>query len=142
MEGIVNEFEEEIYSASSKKIINVAHLPERTYWVAIINDQVIGTIGLVKLQNASIALKSMMLDKAFRSDKREIAKMLLQTVIDWALEQNITCIYLGTMDQFKSAQKFYEKHAFTRIDDSELPADFPANPVDVVFYKRSLKYSL
>ena len=138
MESIVQEFAEQIYSPASKKITEAALLPGRTYWVAVIDDKVIGTVGFISLPNACGALKSMMLDKAYRSDKRQIAQLLLQTVTDHAIQLHIKWLYLGTMAQFAAAQRFYEKQGFVRTDESELPENFPSNPVDTVFYKRKL----
>jgi N-acetylglutamate synthase-like GNAT family acetyltransferase len=138
MEGVASEFAEQIYSPSSKKIIEVSQLPGRKYWVALAGEKVIGTVGFMSLENNCGALKSMMLDRVYRSSDTQIAKRLLQTVIDWALKQNISFLYLGTMYQFIAAQRFYEKNGFHRIEESELPQDFPANPVDKVFYLRQL----
>jgi hypothetical protein len=38
------------------------------------------------------------------------------------------------MDQFKAAQKFYEKNGFIKITENQLPKNFIHNPIDRVFY--------
>jgi RimJ/RimL family protein N-acetyltransferase len=139
MDGIVQEFEEQIYPANAKTIAGIAALPANKYWVALVGETVIGTIGLAALNNNAIAVKRMFLKKGFRG--AGVAKMMLDKLIGYALENNIPSIYLGTMVQFKAAQKFYEKNGFEEITESELPKDFAANPVDKVFYRMGLKYN-
>jgi ribosomal protein S18 acetylase RimI-like enzyme len=78
----------------------------------------------------------MFLSKQFRG--QGVAKMLLDTLINFAIDNKVSNIYLGTMTQFKVAQKFYEKHNFTKIPRTALPIDFTINPVDTIFYKREL----
>ncbi len=50
--------------------------------------------------------------------------------------EGMSCIYLGTMSQFKAAHKFYEKNGFKKIIISNLPLSFITNPIDDVFYKK------
>jgi ribosomal protein S18 acetylase RimI-like enzyme len=64
--------------------------------------------------------------------------MLLDTLINFAIDSKVSNIFLGTMSQFKAAQKFYKKHNFIIIPQTFLPIDFPINPVDTIFYKREL----
>ena len=102
-----------------------------------LGETVLGTIGFFTLENNNIELKRMFLRKEFRG--QNVAKALLDTVINSAIEDNHSCIYLGTMTQFKAAQAFYEKNGFTKIPQTSLPKDFLINPVDKVFYKKELK---
>jgi GNAT superfamily N-acetyltransferase len=78
----------------------------------------------------------MFLNKKVRG--QGIAELLLEKVINWAIENRLKTIFLGTMTQFKAAQRFYEKHGFDRISLENLPNDFPLNPVDSIFYKKNL----
>ena len=66
--------------------------------------------------------------------------MLLLNVLNWAKSNGVNTMYLGTMTQFKAAQKFYEKHHFTMIGVEQLPRDFPINPIDSIFYKLNLSH--
>lgn len=76
------------------------------FWLAI-NDQqkIIGTIGLIKLDNNKSALKKMFVDENYRNLK--VGKKLLDIVVTTCKENNIDEIYLGTIDKFISAQYFY-----------------------------------
>lgn len=137
MTMISKEFSETIFSPQSKTVMEVSLLPTDKYWVALTDGKVIGTIGFTNLKNNSIALKRMFLNKEFRG--QGIAKILLDTVIKWATDNGVENIYLGTMTQFKAAQTFYKRNDFREIMQTNLPIDFPANPVDKVFYERAIK---
>ena len=134
MQEIALEFDEEI---SSKPTRTTPLVPD-AYWIALINEQVIGTIGIVMVKNEFAILKRMMLKKSFRGKAFGIAQQLLQTALDWCAQNNLNQIYLGTMNQFKAAQIFYEKNGFQRVSETALPNNFLTNPLDSVFYQRKL----
>ncbi len=134
---IAKEFGGTIFSPQTTTIRELSLLHTNKYWVALTEGKVIGTIGLVTLKNNSIALKRMYLNPEFRG--QGIAKALLNTVLQWAAHNGVQHIYLGTMTQFKAAQIFYERNDFREITQAALPIDFPANPVDKVFYERTMK---
>lgn len=136
--AIEEEYSEQVFSGPSKTIAELSRSGNRIYWVALANGIVIGTVGIIILNDNSCGLKSMFLAKEFRGDKGEISKRLLQTAITGAIERGCNSMYLGTMGQFKAAQRFYEKHGFVQITEEELPDDFPANTVDTVFYRKTL----
>lgn len=135
MEEIRDEFSESI--APPKLPINIEpiQLPDK-YLVVLANNKVVGTITITKLKNDNSVLKRMFLNKNFRG--QGIAESLLENVTNWAIENKLITIFLGTMTQFKAAQKFYEKHGFEKISLENLPNDFPLNPVDSIFYKKNL----
>jgi N-acetylglutamate synthase-like GNAT family acetyltransferase len=137
MTTIAKEFTDNIFSPQSKTLIEVASLPTDKYWVACNKDIVIGTIGFSTLKNNNIVLKRMFLNKEFRG--HGVAKALLDTLINSAIDNKVSNIFLGTMTQFKAAQKFYKKYGFKNIPQTDLPVDFPINPVDKIFYQRKLK---
>ena len=136
MTMVAKEFSDSIFSPQSKTIKEVSLLSTNKYWVALTNNTVIGTIGFTMLKNNIIALKRMFLREEFRG--QGVSKTLLDTVINFAIDNKVSSIYLGTMTQFKAAQKFYEKHGFEEIPKAALPLDFPVNPVDTIFYRREL----
>ncbi|MGZ1542147.1 GNAT family N-acetyltransferase [Staphylococcus argenteus] len=107
------------------------------FWLAI-NDQqkIIGTIGLIKLDNNKSALKKMFVDENYRNLK--VGKKLLDIVVTTCKENNIDGIYLGTIDKFISAQYFYSKNGFCEINQKDLPSSFPKLDVDNRFYYRNL----
>lgn len=133
MIDIADEFIEPISTAETKKITELALLPTDKYWVALVDEKVIGTVGFTIIADNTIVLKRVFLAKEERG--KGIARSLLETVLNWAVTHQISCIYLGTMSQFKAAQKFYENNHFTKISENDLPVDFPKFPTDNVFYQ-------
>ena len=134
MNEITSEFDAQIVA---KPTHETPIVPDN-YWVAMHNEKVIGTVGTMVIKNGSGILKKMMLKKSFRGKELGIAKLLLETVINWCKQNDISKIYLGTMHQFKAAQLFYEKYGFKRIPQSALPKEFLKNPLDTVFFKQDL----
>jgi N-acetylglutamate synthase-like GNAT family acetyltransferase len=139
MTAVINEFAEpiSIRNPKSKNKSKIELTPADRYWVALSGGKAIGTISLTEITNHTIVLKNMFVAYAFRG--KGIGKSLLETLLAWASLNKIEMIYLGTMDQFKAAQKFYAKNGFTKIERNALPFDFPINPVDTLFYKMTLQ---
>lgn len=135
MVNINSEFQETIYSNTKN---NKLQLPPY-YWVALTNHLVIGTVGLVIINQEYAILKRMMLIKAYRGKKLGVSQALLQTAILCCKEHNINDLYLGTMTQFKAAQSFYLKNGFKEIQENQTPKGFLKNPVDKLFYHLQLQ---
>jgi N-acetylglutamate synthase-like GNAT family acetyltransferase len=109
------------------------------FWVAKHQGEVIGTIALLDIGNHSAALRKMFVAKAYRGKESGVGQKLLDTLIDWAKQKNITDIFLGTTEKFIAAQRFYEKNGFVEIPGQQLPNEFPVMSVDTKFYQYSLR---
>ena len=118
-------------ASSKKRIID-------KYWVAEKDGLVVGTIGIIRLEDKNAILKSMFVKKEYRDKKNGVSRSLLQIAINWSRKEQITNILLGTMTQFEAAHKFYEKNNFHAIEKTQLPIDFINNPIDDIFYKFDL----
>lgn len=134
IENISKEFENSIFSSNTSKTKKTLD----KYWVATKDDLVIGTIGIIKLRRKNVILKSMFVQKEYRGKDKGVAKLLLQTALNWLKKEKVNKVFLGTMTQFKAAHRFYEKNNFYRIDRSQLPFDFINNPIDDIFYTLDL----
>ncbi len=134
MNEIALEFDSEIFPKTKS---DTSIIPDK-YWVAIDNEKVIGTVGVLIIENSVGVLKKMMLKKEFRGKEFGVSKKLLKIVIEWCKENSISKLYLGTMNQFKAAQSFYKKNGFAQIPKSELPNNFINNPLDNVFFVQEL----
>lgn len=108
------------------------------YWIAFYQNELIGTIGMLNIDKNVSVLKNMFVKKEFRGENHSTAKLLLNTAIQWSNDQSKSVIYLGTMNQFKAAQRFYEKNGFIKINKGQLPNNFIFNPIDDLFYKKEL----
>lgn len=77
----------------------------------------------------------MFVKAAYRGARYNTAKMLLVKSIEWARQNKIKEIYLGTTEKFLAAHRFYEKNGFVHISKENLPGTFPIMKVDSIFYK-------
>ncbi|MGM0214118.1 GNAT family N-acetyltransferase [Enterococcus sp. AZ109] len=107
------------------------------FWIALSDDQVVGTIALVKLKDGNGAIKKMFAAPAFRGEK-QVGKQLLDTLIAYCTARQDKNLYLGTVDTFIAAQKFYKKHGFVECTAADMPEDYQIMAVDNVFFKKEL----
>lgn len=105
------------------------------FWIAKLDDKVIGTIALLDIGNSEGALRKMFVDKEYRGKEFGIGQALLNQLVEWAKLKGISEIYLGTTERFIGAQRFYEKNGFAVVHRQHLPKEFPVMEVDVKFYK-------
>lgn len=111
------------------------------FWLALDGDKVIGTIAAIDIGNSQLALRKMFVDVNYRGDSLGVAKNLMFNLINWSKLKNVQAVYLGTVDRFKAAHRFYQKNGFIRIGKFDLPADFPIMAGDNIFYQLSLHES-
>lgn len=143
MSGIEKEFSIPVTSPQSMRINEVYQLDDQKFWLALHDQKVVGTIGLSLFSSGKAVLKRMMVDKDYRGKVpiaigNNTATLLLDTALHWAKMQGYTEIYLGTMDQFLAAQKFYSNKGFQKITQAELPHDYNPNPIDTLYYRKTL----
>lgn len=105
------------------------------FWVTLLDNQVIGTLGLIDIGNQQVAARKMFVSQKYRGKVSGIAKSLLETAIDWCKKRKVHVIYLGTTSSYHAAHRFYEKHGFSEIQKSDLPQNFQVMEVDTKFYK-------
>lgn len=103
------------------------------FWIALDGNQVVGTIALLVLDDKNAALRKMFVKKEYRSTGT--AKQLMDTLLSFAKANGLQHVYLGTVDVFQAALRFYEKCGFKKIDKENLPAIFPLMPLDNHFYQ-------
>jgi len=104
------------------------------FWGAQIDGELVGTIALLNTGHNSGALRKMFVKKEFRGKEYGIAQLLLEILIAYCRDNDITDIYLGTVDMLKAAHRFYEKNNFNSIEVAELPSYFPRMMADNKFY--------
>lgn len=109
------------------------------FWIALDRERVIGTIAAIDIGNSQLALRKMFVDAKYRGQKIGIGQQLLNILLNWAQAKNISDVYLGTIDIFQAAHRFYEKNGFIRIHQLILPPNFPKMSGDTMFYWLSLK---
>jgi len=128
----------EIFSTPGGKSISELSAAEGFFWVALFNNTPVGTIGLVPFNQEIAIIKRMFLHKDHRGREKNVSQKLMDTVLEEARRKKIKQIFLGTMSQFKAAQRFYLKNNFDEIKKEELPANMNLSPLDTVFFRLDL----
>jgi len=105
---------------------------------AKLDGQLVGTIALIAIDGKAGALRKMFVRKEYRGREWGIAQRLLDELIAYCRQQDITAIYLGTVDMLKAAHRFYEKNGFTQLAKQDLPPSFPLMGADNIFYELHL----
>ena len=109
------------------------------FWIALHHEQVVGTIALIDIGNSQVALRKMFVHRNFRGKPFHIAQHLHDTATEWMRARNVKEVFLGTIDLFEAARKFYLKNGFTQIPADNLPTAFPKMPLDTTFFKKELR---
>ncbi len=109
------------------------------FWVAMVEDKVVGTIGLIDIGKNQCALRKMFVHKNYRGKEIGVAKLLLSELITSCLRNGVNELILGTIDRMKAAHRFYERNGFKEVQKVNLPDNFPVMGVDNTFYSLSIK---
>jgi len=105
------------------------------FWLASVDGELAGTIALVDVGDDVCALRKMFVKKEFRGKEHGVAAALMQVLLHSSKEQGVREIYLGTVDVYHAAHRFYEKNGFTEVARHEVPDSVPFMDVDVKFYR-------
>lgn len=103
------------------------------FWGAFADDELVGTIALIKFSEQHGAIRKMFVRKDFRGKEHGIAQRLLDTLIADSKQKGLNNLYLGTVPVLVAALRFYEKNGFIRIPADSLPEAFPKMKPDTVF---------
>jgi N-acetylglutamate synthase-like GNAT family acetyltransferase len=108
------------------------------FWVAILDGDVVGTIALIDIGNSQIALRKMFVDRNFRGKPYNTGQLLLDEALRWIQEKKCTEVFLGTLDVFEAAQRFYRRNGFEEIAKENLPVTFPKMKLDTRFFVKKI----
>jgi GNAT superfamily N-acetyltransferase len=108
------------------------------FWIAVYQDKVVGTIALVDIGNAQVALRKMFVHKAFRGKSFLAGQLLFDMANTWMESHGVKEVFLGTIDLFEAAIKFYMKNGFRQITALQLPESFPRMGLDTMFFAKRI----
>jgi len=114
------------------------HSDGGNFWGAFLGDELIGTIALINCGYNTGCIRKMFVKKEYRGKEFGTAQQLLEGLMQYSRNKDITHIYLGTVHQLKAAHRFYERNGFSHADVNELPAYFPLMKTDNMFYQLHL----
>lgn len=135
------EFGLEIQATDQPDLLDVASYYQTgagDFWVALCQNQVVGTIALKDIGNSQGALRKMYVKASHRGKQHAVAAQLLAQLVQAASGAKLQELYLGTTEQFAAACCFYEKNGFARVALAALPEAFPRIPPETRFYRRPL----
>ena len=108
------------------------------FWVARHRNQIVGTIALIDIGNNELALRKMFVNPDYRGRTHRTGQQLMDKVFEWMIERECRAVYLGTLERFVAARRFYEKNGFDKIEIEDLPKRFPRMKLDTTFYKKEI----
>lgn len=108
------------------------------FWVALVNDKIVGTIALLDITKNAAALQNMFVAADYRGTVSGVANKLLTHLLHESEAQGVRDIFLGTSTALSAAHRFYEKNGFIRYSKTDLPSRFPIMSIDSRFYHRKV----
>ncbi|MEA5403752.1 GNAT family N-acetyltransferase [Arcicella sp. DC2W] len=108
------------------------------FWVALHENQVVGSIALIDCGENIGAIRKMFVKKEFRGKEFGIAQKLLDLLTSEAQKAGMTNLYLGTLERLQAAIRFYIRNSFTAIEKQNIPSVFPFMPVDTHFFEKNI----
>lgn len=136
------EYQIPITKQDQPDLFSIEHFYQKgtgNFWIALHDDQVVGTIALLDIEDQQVALRKMFVAKNYRGKETKTALRLLNQAKQWAKENSVHDIFLGTTVQFLAAHRFYAKNGFQEIHQDGLPKNFPVLQVDKKFYQYSVR---
>jgi N-acetylglutamate synthase-like GNAT family acetyltransferase len=135
------EFGLHIHAEDQPDLLDVANFYQTgagNFWVALANNEVVGTIALRDIGNHQGALRKMYVKATHRGKEHAVAARLLERLVQSATGDEVQDLYLATTEKFVAALRFYEKNGFARIAPEVLPEAFPRIAAETRFYHRAL----
>lgn len=91
------------------------------FWVARLDGQVVGSVGVERLPDGRGELHRLYLDAALRG--RGVGRALVEAVLDWCRRAGIGRLTLWSDTRFDRAHRLYEGMGFTQTGERDLPDD-------------------
>jgi N-acetylglutamate synthase-like GNAT family acetyltransferase len=104
------------------------------FWVAIVNEKVVGSIGLQELTEGVGILRKMFVDKNFRGKELSIAQKLFDVLLEEAQKMKLKQLYLDTPPIAYAAHRLYERNGFVETTRDKLPNTYKFVEMPLKFY--------
>lgn len=110
------------------------------FWITIdCEDNVIGTIGLLKLTDDVAVLKKFFVDSRFRGKDYSFGAKLYDKLLSFAKRKGFRYIILDTPSVATRSHNFYRKVGFRVIEKEELPAQYTYPDRDSLLFLLEIK---
>ncbi|PJJ84459.1 GNAT family N-acetyltransferase [Mucilaginibacter auburnensis] len=114
------------------------HAGGGNFWGAFEGEELVGTIALIDIGHNAGTIRKMFIKDGHRGTG--LAQQLLDTLVAYSRQKNITQLYLGTSAVLKAAHRFYERNGFVLTPVAHFPSYFPKMAVDTMFYALKISY--
>ncbi len=95
------------------------------FWISVDSeDNVIGTIALLKKSDEVAVLKKFFVDSRFRGGKFGIGSSLYETLLSFVEDRGIKHVILDTPAVATRSHNFYRRVGFRLIDKEDLPVEY------------------
>jgi len=91
------------------------------FWVARLDGQVVGSVGVERLPDGRAELHRLYLDSTLRG--RGLGRALVEAVLGWCRSAGVQQLTLWSDTRFDRAHRLYEGMGFTKTGERELPDD-------------------
>ncbi|WP_188112629.1 GNAT family N-acetyltransferase [Rhizobium tropici] len=126
-------YAESLYPPESNHILDLASLekPDVTFWVARLEEAIVGCCALVEAGDGTAEIKRMFVDPAARG--LSIARKLMEALEATALEKNLSAIRLETGIYQPEAISLYRRFGYVEIAAF---GDYQPDPLSLFMEKR------
>ena len=107
------------------------------FWLAVENNELIGTIALMNMGNGHGVLKKFFVRGDYRGKKIGLA--LYKKLYEFAVENHFACILLDTPSVALASHRFYERAGFKKIVPARLPFEYEYPDRDSYLYLLDLR---
>jgi GNAT superfamily N-acetyltransferase len=114
------------------------HAGGGNFWGAFVDEELVGTIALINTGHNAGCIRKMFVKTDYRGKEWGTAQKLLDVLLQFCRDKQITDVQLGTVEQLKAAHRFYERNGFEQIAKEDLPSYFPLMLTDTMFYQLHL----
>jgi N-acetylglutamate synthase-like GNAT family acetyltransferase len=108
------------------------------FWIAQIDNRIVGCIGLQRLNPKIGVLKKMFVSKDLRGKELNIAQKLFIQLKNEAQSHNLESILLDTPSVAKASHRFYEKKGFKLINKLIIPKEYTYTDYNSKIYELKL----
>jgi GNAT superfamily N-acetyltransferase len=91
------------------------------FWVARLDAQVVGSVGVERLPDGRAELHRLYLDSTLRG--RGVGRALVEAVLGWCRAAGVKQLTLWSDTRFDRAHRLYEGMGFTKTGERDLPDD-------------------
>ncbi|GGG68589.1 GNAT family N-acetyltransferase [Paenibacillus radicis (ex Gao et al. 2016)] len=108
------------------------------FWIALADQQLVGSIGLMKKTDEVYVLKKFFVHEDYRGKEIGIGKALYDTLLQFAADHGARTILLDSPSVAARSHRFYKKNGFKEIAKEELPVSYAYPDRDSLLFQLDL----